>query len=425
MKKRSFALLNKVVFFYLLITLVTFVVSALILQSEANKHMDNILETRFKHREWYVQKLIKKNPEKLSRLDHTDVKKIEELPTPMTPTYQDTTIYNEQTEEDETFRKKTTYTTIDGEHYKVEISKEAGELYNFRDDVFQIIMPIFGLMVVIIVLANYLLSGYFFGPFRKIMKEMASYKLGKANTIQGIQTTTHEFQELIKLYNQMQRRIENDYYQLKEYTENMSHELQTPLSIIQNKTESLLSENKLTQHQAQKVKVIYNEIQQLSRLGSALNLITKIENNEFRETEVIKTAPVIRDHANNVSDIADMKDLQIKTDLDEEHQFSINPSLFDILIRNLLKNALHYSYSGTTIQITTGKEVLEIRNQGEELDFPGDEIFDRFKRGKKNKSIGLGLAIVKKICKVHNLNIEYTCHNQIHSFKIYPLTNSM
>lgn len=423
MKKRSFALLNKVVFFYLLITLVTFVVSALILQSEANKHMDNILETRFQHRERYVHKLLRKNPEKISRMDYTEVKKIDQLPSPITPSYRDTTIYNEQTGENETFRKKITYSTIEETPYKIEISKEAGGLYNFRDDIFQIIMPIFGLMALVIVVANYLLSGYFFGPFRKILKEMASYKLGGTNTIQQIQTSTYEFQELKSLYTQMQQRIENDYHQLKEYTENMSHELQTPLSIIQNKTESLLSENNLTQEQANKVKVIYNEIQQLSKLGSALNLLTKIDNNEFSNIEHIRTAPVINNHVKNVSEIAEMKNLNIVTNLNENHTFSINPSLLDILVRNLLKNAIHHSHNETTIKINTDKENLEISNKGDELDFPEDEIFNRFKRGKKKQSIGLGLAIVKKICKINNLAIEHQYQDQTHVFKIYPAQN--
>ena len=358
MIKRKFKLLSKVGFFYLLIILASFVVSALILQSEANKHMHRILETRFGHREHFVKKVLSHDPEKVSRIHHTTVKEVPGIPKSFKPVYKDTIIVNEQTQRKDVFRKKITYLTVDEKHYKVEMTKEADELYRFRDDIFEVILPIFGLLAIVIVVANYLLSGFLLEPFRRILKQMSSYQIGKAKTVDHIGTSTQEFHRLKVLYDKMQRRIEEDYYQLKEYTENMSHELQTPLSIIQNKTESLLSENNLTREQAKKLKAIYDESLQLSRLGSALNLITKIENNEFQNIQTVQTEPYIKSQVERIEEIAEMKSLRIETHLDPEHSFSIDPGLLDILIRNLLKNALRYSKPDTTVTIRTDSEKL-------------------------------------------------------------------
>jgi signal transduction histidine kinase len=223
----------------------------------------------------------------------------------------------------------------------------------------------------------------------------------------------------------MKGRIESDYFQLKEYTENMSHELQTPLSIIQVKSESLLSENNLSHEQAKKIKVIYNEIQQLSKLGSALNLITKIENLEFQNIKKVKTAPVIRDHVEKIEEIAGMKQLQVETELEEDHAFSIDPGLLDILIRNLVKNALRYAREGSSICIKTREETLEITNEGGPLDFPEKEIFSRFKRGNGSHSVGLGLAIAKKICTVSQLDIQYMYQQPVHSFRVLPMKDNL
>lgn len=419
MKHKKFRLLSKVVFFYLLITLITFITSALILQREANKHMHNILEDRFQKRERYIMRILTENPEKLARLDHTLVSKVERIPENF-PNYQDTLILNEETREMNTYRKKTTYINLNGTIYKVETSKAAEELYKFRDDIRNIIVPILAVLVILTVLGNYLLSGYLLDPFRRILKKMSQYNLGQPTASRQIKTSTNEFDQLNHLYEKMKSRIENDYYQLKEYTENMSHELQTPLAIIQNKTESLLSENKLSAEQIKKIKVVNDEAQALSRLGSALNLITKIENNEFQNIRTLHTAPLIEQHIEKIEEIAAIKNLKIESSLDKNHSFSIDPMLLDILIRNLLKNALRYSSHNSVIKISTDGELFSISNTGEKLSFPEEEIFNRFKKGNEKQSIGLGLAIVKKICGVSQLAIQYRFMEGTHRFEIFP-----
>ena len=251
-------------FFYLLFTLVSFIISALILQREANKHMHNILENRFEHREEWIEHMLEKRPEKFRNSDYTHITVIDKIPEDFEPVYSDTVMLNEHTQRENIYRKKITYMSVGEKNYKLVMTKEADELYRFRDDVFHIVLPVFIILVIAIFLINYLLSGYFFEPFRKILRQMSSYRIGHSGSIEDIKTSTYEFDKLKQLYENMRQRIENDYFQLKEYTENMSHELQTPLSIIQNKTESLLSANDLKPEQAKQLKAIYEETQQLS-----------------------------------------------------------------------------------------------------------------------------------------------------------------
>ncbi|MGM0532234.1 MAG: sensor histidine kinase [Bacteroidota bacterium] len=420
MGKRKLKLLSKAVIFYLFFTLVSFIISAVILQNEADKHMHRILENRFRHRERFIEHKLEHEPQKIKDNDFASVKKVEKIPEDFQPVYSDTIMMNENTQRENVYRKKTTYLTVNGTPYKLQMTKEADELYRFRDDIYHIVLPVFIILALAIFLANYLLSGYLLDPFRRILKQMSQYRIGQTGSLDHIKTTTYEFDRLKQLYENMRQRIENDYYQLKEYTENMSHELQTPLSIIQNKIESLLSANDLKPAQAKQLKAIYEETQQLSRMGRALNLITQIENQEFKNIQIITTAPVIRSHVDKIREIAEMKQLYIETNLNEQHKLTIDSDLLDILVRNLIKNAMRYSHPLTTIQIETGEEYFRVVNQGDEPEFPEEEVFQRFKKGNRKKSLGLGLAIVKKICEFSGLDIDYKYRDGKHIFTVTP-----
>ncbi|HKL38738.1 MAG TPA: HAMP domain-containing sensor histidine kinase [Bacteroidales bacterium] len=420
MSKRKFRLLSKVVFYYLLFTLLFFIISAIVLQKEANKHMHNILENRFEHREHRIRHILEEDPGKFTAISSSfaEVKQVNRIPENTTGSYSDTVMMNEYTQRENIYRKKVTYMTVDGKHYKVEMTKEADELYKFRDDVFHIVLPIFLLLALAILVANYLLSGIFFEPFRRILRHMNSYKIGQPDSVNPIKTSTYEFDQLKKLFERMRQRIEKDYSQLKEYTENMSHELQTPLSIIQNKAESLISHNNLNPQQAKQVKAIYEETQQLSRLGRALNLITQIENREFQDIREVKTAPAIEAHLEKIREMTEMKDLEIRKELDTAQTLTMDPGLMDIMIRNLLKNAIRYADHGSTLWIMTANGKMRFMNQGPEPDFDTEEIFDRFRKGRGQKTLGLGLSIVKKICQVSGLNITYDYQEGCHIFEV-------
>ncbi|MFW5767314.1 MAG: sensor histidine kinase [Bacteroidales bacterium] len=417
-KKRRPGILSKISMWYLLIILASFIISGLILKSEATKHMNNILERRLTNKESWVARLIEKKPERLSKLDYASVKKADSIPEDFEPVYSDTSMVNNETGEKEIFRKKINYVTVRDTLYKIEVRKTAEELYRFRDDIFEVILMVILLLIGVVLITNYFLSNHLFAPFKQILKQMADYKIGKSGPLKKRKTSTREFLELQDLLAEMQNRIEKDYQQLRQYTENMSHELQTPLSIIQNKSEQMLAGNNLSPGLAEKIKTIYSESRQLSRLGSTLNLITKIENQEFENIEKIRTAPVINEQITAAGDFADNRRLSFHLETDENQRLTINPDLFNILLRNLIKNAIYYANKGSTISIVSKDNKIIFSNEGKPADFPEEDIFTRFTRGKDSTSLGLGLAIVKQICHISGLHITYEYNNGKHIFII-------
>lgn len=414
----SYKLLSKTTLIYLLFTLTAFVISAIFLTNEADEYIDKELERRFSHSQrkirWALQN---KDLERAKRF--AEIQLLNILPANTSHIYyNDTLIANTESAEKEIFRKKTYFLEHDNSWYKVSILKSIGDFYRLRDDIFEALIPAFFILAFSIVLFNYFLSGYFFKPFNKILNHMRAYKVGQKE-IDPVKTSTSEFIRMQELFSKMVKRIDEDYNNLKEYTENMAHEIQTPLTVIRNKAENLLADEKLMRTHGPDVKIIFDETYYLSRLGQSLNLFTKIENREFSDVREIYTEPVINKHLNAVSDSIQLKNLKVETHLSAGHSLFLDPVLLDILLKNMLRNAIQYASNEGPLNITSTNDSLTFGNYGEPLPFPESKLFIRFQHNNNSKkSLGLGLAIIKKICDLNNLVISYTYRDNQHNFVI-------
>jgi two-component system OmpR family sensor kinase len=221
------------------------------------------------------------------------------------------------------------------------------------------------------------------------------------------------------LFSKMIQRIDEDYTNLKQYTENMAHEFQTPLTVIRNKLENLLGEKTVMQKGGKDIKIIYDETNYLSNLGQTLNLLTKIENREFSDNRELFTNLIIENHLEAISETIQAKKLKIDTHLSPEHVLHLDPVLLDIILKNLIRNAIQYAHKSGPLIIYTEPGKFSISNFGDPLPFPEEKLFTRFQHSNDSqKSLGLGLAIIKKICDLNNLSIGYVYKDKMHVFSI-------
>ena len=420
-KLGSIKLLSKTTIFYLLFTFLAFFLSAVFLTNQAEEFIHDELEHRFAHSERKVKRHLRagKSADTLSKnailseLNHGPVDDA------LYPSYADTLIYNSESEEMELFRKKIIVFEEQGKYYKLTIIKSLEDFYRLKNDIFGALIPAFFILAIAIVLFNSLLSGSLYKPFNKILGQMKTYTVGSGTPVKSVHTTTVEFKKMQQLFQEMVARIEQDYRNLKEYTENMAHEIQTPLTIIRNKTENLIDDEALTQQQASGVKIIYDEANHLSKLGNTLNLITKVENHEFSNRKRIPTRPVIEKHIESISEVAGFKSLRIEKDLSDEHILDIDPLLLDIVLKNLLRNAIRYGSAEGPVKVKTTIDSLSISNYGPALDDTPENLFKRFyKKNGTRSSQGLGLSLVKKICDLNDLTISYTYDKTQHIFTL-------
>lgn len=233
------------------------------------------------------------------------------------------------------------------------------------------------------------------------------------------QTEVKEFDDLNKVLIAMTDRIKHDYSNMKEYTENASHELQTPLAIINMKLELLLQSQNLDDKQLKALVEAYEATNRLSKLNKTLLLLAKIENRQFPESKIINPATIIQSQLESFEDMMDAKQIK-KTVINEaEVNLNMNPYLAEILIANLIKNAIRHNIQQGELKIKVASHNITVSNSGNELKIDAVNIFERFhKNSASPESLGLGLAIVKKICEIYKFNIRYYYEDKMHHFSI-------
>jgi signal transduction histidine kinase len=118
-----------------------------------------------------------------------------------------------------------------------------------------------------------------------------------------------------------------------------------------------------------------------------------------------------------LEDLVKDKQIQVMADL-QPCQLQINAYLCDVLLSNLLVNAIRHNYEHGSIEIRLQPHELEISNTGAPLPFDPAVIFDRFTKSAHSEGTGLGLAIVRQICDNYGFSLSYTNEGDRHNIRI-------
>jgi len=274
------------------------------------------------------------------------------------------------------------------------------------------------LMIVAIVLVNILIYKKLWSPFYLILKELQNYNISKRDTVKFSQTQTEEFNELSNSLNLMAEKITRDYLSLKEFTENASHEIQTPLAIINSKIEMCLQDKQLTSEQAKLLIEASHAVNTLVNLNTGLITLTKLDNNQIEAASDVNVYDLLLDRLNLFEDFLLEKNIDVDLKIDKSVSLKINPALAGILFDNLIKNAVKHNLRDGKIKIQVTDQYIKISNTGVAPTINTDKFFERFYKGKSTESLGLGLAIVKKICEVYHFKITYDYKEAFHVLTI-------
>ena len=253
--------------------------------------------------------------------------------------------------------------------------------------------------------------------FYDTIKKINNYDINAHDEFSLKQTEVKEFDDLNRVLIAMTDRIKKDYSNMKEYTENASHELQTPLAIINLKMELLMQSENLDEKQMKDIVDAYEASNRLSKLNKTLLLLAKIENRQFPESKPIQPQTIIDHQLESLEDLIDARKIEIVRQYEDEVVLMMNPYLAEILFANLIKNAIRHNISGGKLIISLSNQLIKISNSGAELNIDQALLFERFhKQSSSPESLGLGLAIVRNICEVYGFNINYLYENELHHF---------
>lgn len=279
--------------------------------------------------------------------------------------------------------------------------------------VFFFIMIVLGLLFI-----NRKLSDSVWKPFRDTLEKLKKFNLNSQTKIEFDPTDTAEFEELNQSLSKLIEHNISVYKTQKEFTENASHELQTPLAILKNKLDILLQSEDLTEKQYWIAEEMNKALTRSSRINKNLLLLAKIENNQFDNSEEIRFDVILEQSMEAVEEHFEQKNISVEEYNSSQVQVNGNSSLIEILINNLLLNAIRHTPVHGSISMKLTHSVFEVANSGTEP-LNGDLLFKRFsKLSSESGGSGLGLAIIKEICTFHGWKVSYRFENNHHIFSV-------
>lgn len=306
---------------------------------------------------------------------------------------------------------------VGNQYYTAYVSKSEEE----TEDLLVVIMSLTAGMILvmlgILLLANRLLLRRIWQPFYRTLEGIRAFNLSSRQLLPAESTDIDEFRRLDEAARQMTGQISRDYEMLKNFTENASHEMQTPLAIINSKLDLLIQDSRMREEHHQPVQAMYDAISRLRQLNSSLLLLTKIENNQFAQTESLDLAPLIEQKLVQLEDPLKARQLEVHRNLNAV-RVAINSYLADILLNNLLTNAIRHNKIAGHVEIRLEQTSLRISNSGPAPSFDPETIFDRFVKGSNSGGTGLGLAIVRQICDNYNFSVGYSYKGEMHTIEV-------
>lgn len=324
----------------------------------------------------------------------------------MPKSYKKMYLSDEAEGEIEPYLEYTNTIKINGRYYVIKLRHS---ILENNDLILAIALPL--LMLLLLAFAvSYFTTGKLnktvWTDFENNLRKIEDYSFEENHKLSLQSSGIEEFDRLNKTIVDLTAKLEKDYHTLKEFTENASHELQTPLSIILLNLEELLQQD-MPEPAFRQVVSSINAVKRLSVLNHSLILLTKIENNQFRAKKEININNILKSKMKEFSPLIEKQHLKITFTSQDIFMVKLDKELAGILIGNLLSNAVKHNIPNGKIEIFTDKTILKICNTGEDTTLNNETIFNRFTK-ENSRSFGLGLAIVKQICEKHRLEINYS-----------------
>lgn len=335
--------------------------------------------------------------------------------------FYDATVYIELEDEDEPVRVMcTAFRMPDGQYYELKLMISILE----RDDMVEAMLWYLGALFLLFLICTSIgiqlvLKGVF-RPLHRLLDWLHCIQPGKEVPPLDNPTKIREFRQLSDAALDMGNRSYKAYEEQKQFIENASHELQTPLAIVRGKVELLAESEGMTEQQVEQLDEIYATLGRAVRLNKSLLLLSRIENGQYTEMEDVSVDEILDELLPDLMDIYEHKQVRLIRKR-EEQPFIIrcNHSLAQILVSNLVKNSLLHNREEGELQVLTTPTSLVIKNTGD-VPLDGEKLFRRFYHGMDGKkdSTGLGLAIARSIALSSSLKLTYEWQDGMHTFRL-------
>ena len=279
---------------------------------------------------------------------------------------------------------------------------------------------VFGIVILniivffVLLILGYILISKTIKPLKQILEELKILqKDSDLSQRLKVLKTNDEFEDLSSSLNKLLNNIENSIQNIKQFSSDASHELKTPLTVIQGEIEIVQNKDCSKEELKIVLQKIDNEQKKLQDIIKSFLLLSKLDKEILKNSTSSLDKVIFESIENNLVNIEN-KNLELKLDIEDDLIINFDEKYLFIVVNNLISNATKYTDYGY-IKIVAKKEntriLLEISDTGLGIDMQDlDKIFERFYRVDKvrasfSNGIGLGLSIVKKICERFDANI--------------------
>jgi signal transduction histidine kinase len=309
--------------------------------------------------------------------------------------------------------------TIQKKGFIITIFQILSEKNELLQDIGIYMLILFFSLLLISILINYLIARKLWRPFYNSVKIAGRFDIQSDKPLELPETDIKEFDQLNRVFDNMTRKMRDDYLNLKDFSENASHEIQTPLAVIRSKTDLLMQQRNLNKESLSLIKSINESTTKLFKLNQGLLLISKIENQVFHEKKIVSLKQITFNGLDSYKEIMQLKKITLEMDVHDEALVEMNDVLAEIMISNLLSNAVRFNIDGGFIKCHIDKMFFIMTNSGLPLTINPEDLFKRFHKSSNNpQSVGLGLSIVKEITESYGMHITYICRNAIHEIRL-------
>ncbi|HZY39467.1 MAG TPA: HAMP domain-containing sensor histidine kinase [Mucilaginibacter sp.] len=306
--------------------------------------------------------------------------------------------------------------SVDKKNYLLEIGISLDSVNETSRPLQSIAFLILVSMIVLTVLADQIYSTYVLRPLGQIIKtKLIGHKFPNFGSYEKVKTSTSDFEYLDISIHKMIKTIENTFQKEREFISNASHELMTPISILQSKIENMFEQESLADEPKTRLLEMQRILNRLKSITKTLLLISQIENEQFLKEDSISLHDLLQEISDEISVRLQDKNISYALHVPENLVLvNVNKFLMFNLFFNLINNAIKYNRENGDIKVVVAREndhwVVQIIDTGIGIadgDLPF--IFNRFKKLRaslKQESFGLGLPIVQSIAAFHEIKIE-------------------
>ncbi len=328
-------------------------------------------------------------------------------------------IYMEYDDDMEPYRVlKTGFYSSDNKSYSLEIRTSTVEEDELIYDLSISLIVLYVFILISILLINHFGLKKAFKPFREIISQLRKYEVGNSEKPKLVDTNVKEFSYLQNEIGRMINRNDEVFNSQKLFIENASHELQTPLTIALNKLDLLIENSDFPEKEVLNLVETKQTLWRMVNLNKSLLKLSRIENNQYKNNIEVNLTALIKDLLEDYESILEVEEIKLEINFESDFIINFNPDLAQILISNLIRNAIKHNSNEKIIKIESNSNSIIISNTGKNTTLDSNLIFNRFyKQGASEGNNGLGLSIVDTIIKnQQNLKLNYQYKTPFHQF---------